>query len=69
MNGRYVDASEIDALANSVGITIPPDRQEIVAQRLNEMHALAAEFASLDVSGCDPAFAYDAAWPEEAEQA
>ncbi len=66
MKQIYVDPEEIDALARSVGIEIPPDRREIVAQRLNEMHALAAEFASLDVSGCDPAFAYDASWPKEA---
>jgi hypothetical protein len=69
MTQIYVKPDEIDALAASVGISIPADRRETVAQRLNEMHALAAEFASLDVSDCDPAFAYDAAWPEEAERA
>lgn len=68
MMSIYVNANNIEALAVSVGISIPVDRREIVAQRLNEMHALAAEFASLDIRDCDPAFSYDAGWPEEAEQ-
>jgi hypothetical protein len=68
MTERYVDPNEVDALAKAVGVVIPPERREIVAQRLNEMHALAAEFAALDTSGCDPAFAYDASWPEETER-
>lgn len=65
MSTPYVDEDAIDALAKSVGIDIKPERRAIVAQRLNEMHALAAEFESLDFAEFDPAFAFDAAWPEK----
>ena len=63
MKAPYVDEAAIEALARSVGIEIKPERRALVAQRLNEMHALAAEIESVPFRDFEPDFLFDSSWP------
>ncbi len=63
MNTPYVDEAAVEALARSVGIDIEPERRAIVAERLNEMHAIAKEIHSIDFRDCPPAPMFVPSWP------
>ena len=68
MTRPYVDDASIDALARAAGIAIPPERRAAVAERLNEMHAMAAEFESLPYFDFSPAGTFNVEWPVDAPE-
>ncbi len=68
MNKRYVDEAAVEILARSAGVEIAQERRAVVAERLNEMHAMAAQFEAIPYRACEPAFAFDASWTDEENQ-
>jgi hypothetical protein len=66
MDAARFNEATVEALALAAGIELAPDRRAIVAQRLNEMHELAEGFQHLAYGDVDPAFAFDASWPDDA---
>jgi hypothetical protein len=59
------DAQAVAAMAALAGISIPAERLPLVAERLREIHGLAAELAELDLDGIDPDNRFDPSWSEE----
>lgn len=68
MSGREIDAGVVEILAKSIGVEIPAEHFASVAERLNEMHAFAAEITNVPYAEFAPAFAFDASWPEGDDQ-
>jgi hypothetical protein len=54
----------VAALGKTVGLDFPVERLPVIAQRLRELHAIAADLDGLDLTDFEPAARFDAAWPE-----
>lgn len=65
MKTPYVNESDVEVLARSVGLEIEPERRAIVAERLNEMHAIANGIQSIDFHDSPPAPIFVPIWPIE----
>jgi len=67
MTKPLVDEAAVEHLARAAGIEIPAERRAMVAERLNEMHAMAAEFESVPYQAFEPASIFMADWPMPVE--
>ena len=56
----------VAAMAAMAGIDLVPERVPLVAERLRDMQALAAELAEFDLDGYEPDTRFDPSWPDEA---
>lgn len=54
----------VAALGRAVGLALPAERLPVIAKRLRDLHAVAAELDGLDLAAFEPAARYDASWPE-----
>jgi hypothetical protein len=63
MKTPVVDEAAVEAMAKAVGFEIEPDRRAIVAERLNEMHAIAADLNGIDFRESPPAAVFVPTWP------
>src|SRR5437764_13321467 len=53
----------VAALGKTVGLDFPAERLPVIAQRLRELHAIAADLDGLDLAEFEPAARFDASWP------
>lgn len=60
-----IDEQAVALMGRTVGLQFPVERLGAIAQRLREMHELAADLDAVDLDGVEPAGRFDAAWPEE----
>ncbi len=50
-------------LGELAGLHLAPERLPLIAQRLRDLHIVAAELDSLDLERVDPAIRFDPSWP------
>jgi hypothetical protein len=62
MTKPFVNDVAVEHLARAAGIEIPPGRRAIVAERLNEMFALAADIETIPYRHLPPAMIFEASW-------
>lgn len=60
-----IDEAAVALMGRTIGLDFPPERLTVIAQRLRDMHELAADLDAIDVTGAEPIARFDAAWPEE----
>jgi hypothetical protein len=65
MKTPVVDEAAVEAMARAVGYELAPERRAIVAERLNEMYAIAADLHSVDFQDIPPAAMFVPSWPIE----
>jgi Asp-tRNA(Asn)/Glu-tRNA(Gln) amidotransferase C subunit len=54
---------EVAVLARAAGLTIPPQRLAVVAERLRDMYELAAVIEEHDLDGIEIGSRFDPSWP------
>ena len=54
----------VASLGRVAGLHFPTERLPVIAQRLREMHTLAADLDVLEIDDAEPAFRFDPSWPE-----
>jgi hypothetical protein len=65
MKTPVVDEAAVEAMARAVGYELAPERRAIVAERLNEMFAIAADLHTIDYQNIPPAAMFVPTWPIE----
>lgn len=65
MKTPVVDEAAVEAMARAVGYELAPERRAIVAERLNEMYAIAADLNTIDIQNVPPAAMFVPTWPIE----
>ena len=55
----------VEVVARNHGLTIAPDRVDVIALRLRELFDLAAPLELATVEGIEPTEPFDARWTEE----
>ncbi len=62
--GGYIaiDEKVVAILARIEGLEFPADRLPAIAQRLRDMHEMASELDSVDLTGSEPAIRFDPTW-------
>jgi len=59
---KAIDEEVIAILAKIEGLEFPTERLPAIAQRLRDMHELASELDSVDLTGSEPAIRFDPTW-------
>lgn len=57
-----IDEEVIVILARIEGLAFPAERLPAIAQRLRDMHEMASELDSVDLTGAEPAIRFDPTW-------
>jgi hypothetical protein len=65
MKTPVVDEAAVEAMARAVGYDLQPERRAAVAERLNEMYAIAADLNKVDFRKLPPSAMFVPTWPIE----
>lgn len=66
-NQEALTPETVAALSRAAGIPIPEERLAAATELLQALFTMQARIDALDLTGYEPAFRWDARWPDEAE--
>jgi hypothetical protein len=61
-NAVVISTAVVRTLAECAALPLPEERLATIAEALQDVLANRAALAALDLSGCEPAAAFDASW-------